>query len=669
MASMRKAKPAAPAFKIPPTQVVAVEHPMIAKNTDNALKTFGGNKAFGHILETQDSEDCVPLYLRHNDPMCGPILSRTQETGNVLLRLTVPKRTGRKRKRGSQDPYMFPEEIDLEQQRMSTSGPTPSLRSQSRLDTPAELLRTLRDNVDKYKIDPVGEIKYTHRYRGLTDFHQSVSNTNFFQHFQDTILTGSVEKMRQFRINPEKKWTENEELMPPPFMTTLAMPFNWGWHQNPNVHAHYDETTGRTTLINHSKARKIGVEYLSYDVETVPDRFLGGPPLPADPELKSLVNEMLKAMDERPIWTRRSLTNRVAHSPYLNQIKGVFQYVGYQFKGGPWRDAIIKFGVDPRIDPKFRIYQTFFFKMVLDEDEDKDYEPGKIWRDVRVTGVTTKELAKRKQVNTETHLFDGVTAHFDGKIWQACDISDPILTRLINKSPYRAACDESDGFFTNGAYAKIRAIMRTKLFAIRAQKPLKDEDFANALAIPDEVTTRASHKALYIPVPDLRITEEEMEKMQSKGLIQPSSTLTKKESKKEARKARVRARLNKVFRPNPKPEALKKYILRMQLASADPGQKARAAAEYCGTLIPMAEEDQVAAAARIAAAMEISLSDDEDFMEEDDDDEEGEHDEDEDLGDEDADADEAGADEVSGSIPGHYGRVRFAGVPGDDEDE
>jgi hypothetical protein len=37
MASSRSA----PSFRIPPREIVAVEHPMIIKNIDNGLKTFG----------------------------------------------------------------------------------------------------------------------------------------------------------------------------------------------------------------------------------------------------------------------------------------------------------------------------------------------------------------------------------------------------------------------------------------------------------------------------------------------------------------------------------------------------------------------------------------------------------------------------------------------------
>lgn len=120
------------------------------------------------ILDSDDPEECLPLYLRPNDPMCVPILSHNSPTNNVLLQITVPRRTGRKRKRGSQDPYAHAEDtlsshssshLDLQNQR---------IRSLGRGDHPAELRRSLLDNVGKYKVEAVAEIKQTHRYRGET---------------------------------------------------------------------------------------------------------------------------------------------------------------------------------------------------------------------------------------------------------------------------------------------------------------------------------------------------------------------------------------------------------------------------------------------------------------------------------------------------------------------
>lgn len=98
--------------------------------------------------------------------MCVPVLSYNTPTNNVLLKITVPKRIGRKRKRGALDPSLY---NDTGFSSLPDTGPTSSadsIRSQSQKDNPAELLRTLKDNASNYSIEVVAEITNTHRFRG-----------------------------------------------------------------------------------------------------------------------------------------------------------------------------------------------------------------------------------------------------------------------------------------------------------------------------------------------------------------------------------------------------------------------------------------------------------------------------------------------------------------------
>lgn len=116
------------------------------------------------ILEGTEDE-CLPLYLRIRDPSCIPILSYNSITNNVLLKITVPKRTGRKRKRGSHDPYT--DDGQARATAISGQESANNIQSHSRNDKPASILRKMRDNVDKYTVEAVGAIEQSHRYRGI----------------------------------------------------------------------------------------------------------------------------------------------------------------------------------------------------------------------------------------------------------------------------------------------------------------------------------------------------------------------------------------------------------------------------------------------------------------------------------------------------------------------
>ena len=323
--------------------------------------------------------------------------------------------------------------------------------------------------------------------------------------------------------------------MPPPSYTNHTLPFNWGWHQNPSITVDIDQATGKSLLVNRARRSKLDLKYLPHDATSIPQ----GPPFepPDDPVLLGLIQALEEALDERPVWTRRALTNRVSGNPGVWLIRNGLQFVGYQFKGGPFRDAIIKFGIDPRTDKKYRFYQTLFFKLY----EEEDRVPGMPWHDVR-TGYTLTKRASKKRVGFQTHIFDGKSLTLDGKIWQLCDITDPFIARLINNSPLRETFDsETDGWFCNGAWSKIKTIMKTKLIAIRAQKTVRDEDFKEALDCPDIVPGKRSRN-IYIPVPDLRLSDSEIQSMRDRGMMNSlrGSGLRKRDQKARSRRIRPR---------------------------------------------------------------------------------------------------------------------------------
>lgn len=110
-------------------------------------------------------------------------MSHNARTHNVVLKVTVPKRTGRKRKKGTNDPW----EGDVE---VPDAASNMQVHSQARLDNPRLLRRKMADNVDKCQVEAVGVIKHTHRFRGLADFYRDMSSSSFAQRYVDQVLPG-----------------------------------------------------------------------------------------------------------------------------------------------------------------------------------------------------------------------------------------------------------------------------------------------------------------------------------------------------------------------------------------------------------------------------------------------------------------------------------------------
>lgn len=113
-------------------------------------------------------------------------MSHNAESHNVVLRITVPKKTGRKRKKGSNGPWQG----DTVADDVDPSQNSSNISSRSRLDDPVKLRKQLEDNIGKYQVQAVGTIKHTHRFRGLADFTWDMGRSDFAQRYAEQVLPG-----------------------------------------------------------------------------------------------------------------------------------------------------------------------------------------------------------------------------------------------------------------------------------------------------------------------------------------------------------------------------------------------------------------------------------------------------------------------------------------------
>ncbi|KAL8400543.1 hypothetical protein RB594_000800 [Gaeumannomyces avenae] len=551
--SARSASQDAPFYQIPSRVVSAVEHPMVVLDSDKAMKTFGSSFNFHTILDHESAQLSVPLYLRYDNPVVRPIISHNAASHNVLLRIDVPRRTGRKRKRGSDGPWQEPDEASLDALRESQRL---QIHSQKRLDSPSSLRRKLRDNVGRYEVEAVGLIRNTHRYRGLADFQYSTVNSPFMNQVVDKILPGDVAMLRQFAFRPEVAQPPNVEIIPPPVFSHMSLPFQYGYSQNPYVRT----VDGAEKTINvQARVRSAGY-FISHNRYPVPDAPSRQPDA-TDPQMAAVVSELRLAMAERPLWTRRSLTNRIMRAaPFSdNLIKTAIPYVAYQFKAGPWRDAMIPYGLDPRSDPKYRIYQTLSFK-TRRADANAASQP---WASLRrAEAAAARRAAERVSINPlpvnpdngeaddvpydqqhrDTHIFDGNSFYTDGKVWQVCDITDPLLRDLFARAAVRPSCDDAgSGWFHRGLWAKARAVMKCKMLAITFGRVIADADFAGTLAMDDGTpeptpsagtiiagTGNVRHAHVNVPLPDLGLTDAELAVIRGRDQSRFHSSLKKR---------------------------------------------------------------------------------------------------------------------------------------------
>lgn len=109
-----------------------------------------------------DLKQLISVSLRPDDPFAKRLLSTAVTTNNILLKVTVPKRTGRKRKRGTSGPFLSKEGVEPE----PSGSPNSHNKQPSKTYVNAStIFRSLQDNASTYKASIAGLVDETHRFR------------------------------------------------------------------------------------------------------------------------------------------------------------------------------------------------------------------------------------------------------------------------------------------------------------------------------------------------------------------------------------------------------------------------------------------------------------------------------------------------------------------------
>lgn len=275
--------------------------------------------------------------------------------------------------------------------------------------------------------------------------------------------------MKQFDIDMAKGALKNVDIIPPPSFSHGDIPFTYLYRQNPTVKQSID-TTGQITTINTSQSAKVLTHLVPFDIPIVPHHPREScPPIHTlEPILQETIQVLETLFMTRPAWTRRSLRNSLTSQEQRHALRHAIPYVGYIFRSGPWRDAIVKLGRDPRSSPDYRIYQTAMFRLLAREPEVARDGGGRATTAIPgaagagaaagaagrrhnpflrapetapnpLSATTTTTTTADGTVSTITpvptgtsHIFTGhPPLPLDGKMWMFCDITDPLLRNLL----------------------------------------------------------------------------------------------------------------------------------------------------------------------------------------------------------------------------------------------
>ncbi|KAJ1581162.1 hypothetical protein NDA12_002091 [Ustilago hordei] len=438
---------------------------------------------------------------RIDDVYRAPLIGEAVPTNNVVIR--VVKRVWRQKKRKRAffcSPS--PRTAGLQQDVMAldpalfadTEASPAEQPANGHIDPPSKQDRYTGGIKKEYCIEILGLATNTVRFRSMADFAfqpsistSSTSDPGAVQQLDPVmslhkaLATMDLEAFQNFRVPaqledyqipdpPTGQLRSNLHMVPPAFFSRMDVPFNYGFQQTPyselrTVAAppHLRKPPGATSFAHALKRDDLAPGQMQRFVNRVrlsniaPQPFRPGRdtkiPTKAmqdviriehrcDPAVLARLKELL---NERPIWSRVALKNQLSDAE-VRELHGYnekvyYALVGYSMVGGPWRDAIVRFGYDVRKNADSRIYQRIFLRggpatresrlnqqggadkeEDQGEEDDADEQPPPRSSTVPIPG---KERARN------THIFDGVTLHRNIGNFHLCDIEDPLIMPFI----------------------------------------------------------------------------------------------------------------------------------------------------------------------------------------------------------------------------------------------
>jgi general transcription factor 3C polypeptide 5 (transcription factor C subunit 1) len=76
-----------------------------------------------------------------------------------------------------------------------------------------------------------------------------------------------------------------------------------------------------------------------------------------------------------------------------------------------------------------------------------------------------KEFARKgTSALRNEHVFDGVTVGHTGNIFQFCDVTDPVIRKILDTEDIRTTCAPTfQGWYHIGTWAKATVILKDKM--------------------------------------------------------------------------------------------------------------------------------------------------------------------------------------------------------------
>ncbi|XP_039045323.1 transcription factor tau subunit sfc1-like, partial [Hibiscus syriacus] len=401
---------------LPNCEAFAVHYPGYPKTTDRAIQTLGGTEG---IFKARSSlTNRLELHFRPEDPLSHPAFGDLRPCSNLLLRISKKKCSNGKTA-----------EASSKLQECSTSGVTGSENQgqppQVEVQRPEE-----EEEGTELCADIVSRVSEAYNFDGMADY----------QHVLPVHADVARKRKRNWEEAEEPSFekggfmdVDQEDVMMilPPLFSPKDIPEN---------------VVLRPSTILSSKKKQEGVAQFSAEVDLEPGLAIDFniKEVPRTVNWEELITQgseqwewqmtVSKLFDERPIWPKESITERLLEKGLKFShlvLKRLLLGVAYYFSNGPFLRFWIRKGYDPRKDPDSRIYQRTEFRAP---------EPLRSYAD-----ASAANNLKHKWGDLCSFQVFPYKCH---TLFQLFELDDDYIQQEIRKPPKLVTCNPKTGWFS-----------------------------------------------------------------------------------------------------------------------------------------------------------------------------------------------------------------------------
>ncbi|XP_024024632.1 general transcription factor 3C polypeptide 5 isoform X2 [Morus notabilis] len=417
---------------VPSKEAFAVNYPGYPSSISRAVETLGGLEAIHKARSLQSNR--LELHFRPEDPYSHPAFGDLRPCNHLLLKLSRIKSSNGQDAQVS-GPSALQNGNNLDYTYTTRASGSTSSAKQVDVQIP-------EDDQTNFCADIVARVLEAYHFDGMVDY----------QHV--TAVHADVARRKK------RKWLELEEplseknglmdvdeddvmMLVPPLFAPKDFPENLVLRPSVILSSKKNEEA-----INHPDL-EIDMELvlaIDFNIIEIPKRIINWEQyIPKGSYQWELQMAVSKLFDERPIWIKHSVNERLVDKGYNvvdHMLRRLLSRVAYYFSSGPFLRFWIKKGYDPRKDPDSRIYQRIDFRV---------HPSLRSYCDANVTNQGKKEKQRWGDICT----FQVFPVKCQTSL-QLFELADDYIQQEIRKPPSQKTCTPGTGWFSSTVHDSLR---------------------------------------------------------------------------------------------------------------------------------------------------------------------------------------------------------------------